>query len=115
MRMRSTLRGIFGARQPMCLRPLLAGLLALASLPWTHAAARAGELPVESGERLLVIAPHPDDETIGAGGLIQRVVAKGGSVRVVLLTAGDGYVEAVQQEAGTQRPDPARYVAYGQQ
>ena len=44
---------------------------------------------------LLVIAPHPDDETLGAGGLIERVRAKGGTVRVVLITAGDGFLEAM--------------------
>lgn len=39
--------------------------------------------------RLLVVAPHPDDETIGNGILIQRVLAAGGAVRVLLLTDGD--------------------------
>lgn len=39
--------------------------------------------------RLLVIAPHPDDETIGAGGLLQQVREAGGDVRVWLLTDGD--------------------------
>lgn len=39
--------------------------------------------------RLLVIAPHPDDETLGAGILIQRVREAGGRVDIVLLTDGD--------------------------
>jgi len=39
--------------------------------------------------RLLVIAPHPDDETIATGLLIQQVLAAGGEVRILLLTAGD--------------------------
>jgi LmbE family N-acetylglucosaminyl deacetylase len=60
------------------------------------------------------VAPHPDDETIGAGGLIQRVLERGGSVRIVFVTAGDGYVEAVVQETGQPRPRPAEYVAYGE-
>lgn len=47
-------------------------------------------LPVFSAHtRLLVIAPHPDDETIATGVLIQQVRAAGGDVRIVLLTAGD--------------------------
>src|SRR5437763_4243506 len=41
------------------------------------------------GGRLLIIAPHPDDEVIGAGGLIQRVAARSGEVRVVFVTAGE--------------------------
>ncbi|HET6805907.1 MAG TPA: PIG-L family deacetylase [Frateuria sp.] len=39
--------------------------------------------------RLLVVAPHPDDETIGTGELLQLVRAAGGQVRVLLLTDGD--------------------------
>jgi N-acetyl-1-D-myo-inositol-2-amino-2-deoxy-alpha-D-glucopyranoside deacetylase len=47
-------------------------------------------LPVFSGQtRLLVVAPHPDDETIATGLLIQQVKAAGGEVRILLLTAGD--------------------------
>jgi len=71
-------------------------------------------LEVRTGERLLVVAPHPDDETLGAGGLIQRVLARGGMVRVMLVTAGDGYVEAVIHETGRPRPRPAEYIAYGE-
>lgn len=39
--------------------------------------------------RLLVVAPHPDDETLATGLLIQQVHAAGGEVRVLLLTSGD--------------------------
>ena len=39
--------------------------------------------------RLLVVAPHPDDETIANGLLIQQVRAVGGEVGIVLLTDGD--------------------------
>ena len=39
--------------------------------------------------RLLVVAPHPDDETIATGLLVQQVHEAGGEVRIVLLTAGD--------------------------
>ena len=42
-----------------------------------------------SHERLLVIAPHADDETIGCGGLIARTKAAGGQVFVQVLTVGD--------------------------
>ena len=39
--------------------------------------------------RLLVVAPHPDDETIATGLLMQQVRAAGGEVRILLLTGGD--------------------------
>jgi LmbE family N-acetylglucosaminyl deacetylase len=65
-------------------------------------------------ERLLVIAPHPDDETIGAGGLIQRVLEQHGTVRVVLMTAGDAYVEAVTHETHQPKPRPTDFIALGE-
>lgn len=37
-------------------------------------------------DNLMVIAPHPDDETIGAGGLISKVNRAGGKVTVVCVT-----------------------------
>jgi LmbE family N-acetylglucosaminyl deacetylase len=45
-----------------------------------------GPLPLA---RVLIVAPHPDDETIGAAALIQRAVAAGGIVRAVFVTDGD--------------------------
>lgn len=39
--------------------------------------------------RLLVIAPHPDDEIIACGGLLQAVTRAGGRARVLFATDGD--------------------------
>ena len=47
------------------------------------------ELTFDAGDRLLILAPHPDDETIATGGVIQKAVALGLPVRVVFLTYGD--------------------------
>ena len=50
----------------------------------------ASGLPAFSAQtRLLVVTPHPDDETIATGLLVQQVLAAGGEVRILLLTAGD--------------------------
>jgi LmbE family N-acetylglucosaminyl deacetylase len=43
---------------------------------------------------VLIFAPHPDDESVGAGGIIQHAVAAGKTVRVVFITSGDGYPQA---------------------
>src|SRR5436190_24069407 len=40
------------------------------------------------GERLLVLAPHPDDEVIGCGGLVALHLREGRKVRVVVATDG---------------------------
>lgn len=48
-------------------------------------------VPAWSGdERLLILAPHPDDETLGTGGLIAQARRLNIPVRVVFLTNGDG-------------------------
>lgn len=69
----------------------------------------AGEQPLVLGphERLLVLAPHPDDESLSAAGLITQVFQHGGTVRSVVVTAGDAYVEAIQRDPGKKIPQPA--------
>lgn len=37
---------------------------------------------------VMVFSPHPDDETIGAGGIIIQTVKNGGNVKVIYLTSG---------------------------
>lgn len=76
----------------------------------------ASDAPLElaQGERLLVFAPHPDDESLGTGGLVQAVLAHGGSVRIVTFTAGDGYPEALEMERGIADAEPADYLRFGE-
>jgi LmbE family N-acetylglucosaminyl deacetylase len=40
------------------------------------------------GQRVLVVAPHPDDEVLGCGGTIARHVASGDSITVLIVTDG---------------------------
>ena len=40
-------------------------------------------------QRALVLAPHPDDESLGCGGAIKLITAAGGQVDVVCLTHGE--------------------------
>jgi LmbE family N-acetylglucosaminyl deacetylase len=46
--------------------------------------------PIDAATSLLVVSPHPDDETLCCAGAIQRVLAAGGHVSVVWITSGDG-------------------------
>ena len=80
---------------------------------------QAGELTaleplISRSTRLMIFSPHPDDETLGAGGLIQRVVEAGGRVRVVFMTNGDGFPEGVEMEDHTSRPSAWDYNKYGE-
>jgi LmbE family N-acetylglucosaminyl deacetylase len=46
-------------------------------------------LTFKVSDRLLVLAPHPDDESLATGGLIQRAKEVGARVRVIFATNGD--------------------------
>lgn len=42
-------------------------------------------------ERVLIVAPHPDDESLCCGGLIRQTLQHGGSVAIVWITSGDAF------------------------
>ncbi|HUO86992.1 MAG TPA: PIG-L family deacetylase [Thermoanaerobaculia bacterium] len=54
-------------------------------------------------ESALVVAPHPDDEVLGCGGLLVELVARGAAVRVVFLTDGGGGEEGEERAAYVER------------
>ena len=70
------------------------------------------EVPTE----LVVFSAHPDDETLGAGGLIARAARGGSTVRVVVATADGaerlGELDAALDELGVAAA-PDRVVALG--
>ena len=43
---------------------------------------------VNSSDRILIFAPHPDDESLGTGGIIARAIEKNATVKVVMVTDG---------------------------
>lgn len=49
----------------------------------------SGALQLSSADRVLVLAPHPDDETLAAGDLIRAALAAGCELRVAFATDGD--------------------------
>lgn len=44
------------------------------------------------GKKVLIFAPHNDDEILAAGGLIQRYVESDTPVKIVVITNGDGQI-----------------------
>jgi LmbE family N-acetylglucosaminyl deacetylase len=50
---------------------------------------KIGKVEFSATDRILVLAPHPDDEVLGAGGVIQRAVAWKLPLKIVFLTYGD--------------------------
>ncbi len=49
----------------------------------------AALLQIDDVRHLVILAAHPDDETLGAGGLIRRLHARGADVDVVAATDGE--------------------------
>lgn len=70
-------------------------------------------LELRSDDRLLVFAPHPDDESLAPAGVIGRAVKKKIPVRVILMTSGDGYKKAVQVNLNVNDPAPEDYRELG--
>jgi len=64
--------------------------------------------------RVIIFAPHPDDETIAIGGLIFRLVHDHVPLRVVFMTDGDGYSRAVETDFDVRRPTDADYLVFGE-
>ena len=73
----------------------------------------AEPLVLPRAPRVIVFSPHPDDETVAAGGLIARLARRGLPVRVVFVTNGDGYPHAVEEGLDVAMPTTSDYVAFG--
>ncbi len=87
-------RGEEGRPRPMALAVVLLVMLVLILAPVflappSHAAYVAAVSPLQPGDRLLLVVAHPDDEIIGAGGLVATARRAGVPVSVLVLTDGD--------------------------
>jgi LmbE family N-acetylglucosaminyl deacetylase len=70
-------------------------------------------LPLAGHTKLLVLAPHCDDETLGAGGAILAAEHLGMEVRVVIATNGDGYLFATMEEFRQAYPTAEDFIRMG--
>ena len=62
--------------------------------------------------RILVFAPHPDDDILGCGGSIAAHVEKGDTVKIVYLTPGEsGSLDIDKAELGDMRKSEAQAAA----
>jgi LmbE family N-acetylglucosaminyl deacetylase len=69
--------------------------------------------PATSGDRVLIVAPHIDDEAIGAGGYAADAIRNGAEVYVVFLTAGDDNRVSADVIGHTLEPTATNYLAVG--
>src|SRR5262245_59954350 len=101
-----------GGGDPDVNRALLLAAMALLLARPAPSDVAARESLVTVDTRLLVVAPHPDDAVLGAGGLIQRVLHRQGAVRVIVVTSGDGFVPGVALETHKAHPQADDFRAY---
>ena len=64
-------------------------------------------IPLTAADHLVVVAAHPDDETLGLGGVLHRLARAGAWITVVVATNGEaaygGGAAAAETLAGTRR------------
>ena len=66
---------------------------------WSAAVARHAVPPMAvEGGRLVVVAAHPDDETLGTGGFVQAARAAGAHIELVVATDGEAAFGAPDDE-----------------
>jgi len=86
--------------------------------PVTHltqprASARVAHLPATApffkGQKIMILAPHPDDETLCCAGMIQQAQAAGAQVYVTFMTSGDGFEFDAALVGRELRPGPQAF------
>ncbi|MBU2699950.1 LmbE family N-acetylglucosaminyl deacetylase [Sporomusaceae bacterium BoRhaA] len=68
---------------------------------------------VNQQTKLLVFAPHCDDETLGCAGIIHDVIQAGGQVLVVIMTNGDGFTFSTEEQFHRVFPTKIDYIHSG--
>ncbi len=97
-RRRRVIRRLFGF--------VLLGLVALPSVHWANRLLYQHQLRLSEpflaplllsqlGQRVVIVAPHPDDETLGCAGLIQHLLQRGIVPFIIVFTQGDGFDAAI--------------------
>ncbi len=67
-----------------------------------------------SADRILLVVAHNDDELIAAGGFLSGAVAAGSTVRVVIVTNGDGNKFSAAVLGRRVRPGPREFIHEGE-
>lgn len=103
----------------------LLGLTALPSTHWANLLLYRKQLQTvepflkplplkELGERVVVVSPHPDDEILGCGGLIQELVKRGVETFIVIFTNGDGFDLSIHLKLHEVKINPEDRETYSQ-
>ncbi len=92
---------------------VVAGVLAKVLVYDRTVTAPAAAVAVSAADKVLIVAPHPDDETLGPGLLAKQAIKTGAKVRVVIVTEGDAGTNAAKAESLKLNLSPADYLELG--
>lgn len=67
----------------------------------------------DPGQRILVVVPHPDDESLGMAGVIERAVELKRPIKVVIVTDGESYRSAAIALTGHKNPTSRDFYKLG--
>jgi LmbE family N-acetylglucosaminyl deacetylase len=95
----------------------LAGMIgcALQSHASDAVAANPGMPTLTTRDRVLIVAPHPDDESLCCAGLMQQAQRSGAQVAIVWVTNGDGFEIDAMVAEHTLRPHGKPSLHLGEQ
>lgn len=70
---------------------------------------------ISSSDRILILAPHIDDEAIGTGGIILESLGQKAKVKIVYLTNGDNSLTAYFKEEKRLDLNPKEFIKIGEE
>jgi LmbE family N-acetylglucosaminyl deacetylase len=73
-----------------------------------------GKLVINKKERILILAPHPDDESLACAGVIRYAATHHLPVKVIVITNGDGYARDVEVYLKVNQPNAAEFRRLGE-
>jgi LmbE family N-acetylglucosaminyl deacetylase len=71
-------------------------------------------IDITAQTRVMVFAPHCDDETLGVGGIMKTLLDTGAPVRTVFFTNGDGFRIAAQFHLKKLNLESSDYLSFGE-
>lgn len=71
--------------------------------------------PITSDDSILIVSPHPDDESLCCGGLIHSAKRAGAKVAIVWITNGDGFKWDAMVVERKVRPRAGSYIELAEQ
>ena len=72
------------------------------------------EFKLSNTDSILIVSPHPDDETLCAGGLIQRIANSKIPIKIVFMTNGDRFISSFKLDNPFKRINDKNLLAFGE-